>query len=313
MNNNTKSKPAFVVVFGPTASGKSALATLLASNLQSCVINADSRQYFQEFPILCAHPTPEETSAIPHHLYAQQSWSQGPINAALWATTAAQLIDKYSQANKVPVFVGGTGFYFKTLIGGLSPIPKINKYILEFLKHLAHVPYGTLLMYKTLKIFDKNFQAHPHNTHRIIRGLSILLSTGKSPHYWHQKEPIFFTKHKAFVINIAPKKPILDQNIANRAQQMISTGLVEETKNAQLSLPIIGLSAMRKFHQNKISIEQALEEIIIETRQYAKRQLSFGRLHIESNMTWQNVFTKEDWSSFQKEFQSAFHGAVGEN
>ena len=299
--SNMSSKP-FVVLFGPTASGKSALAMHLAKHLDGVIVNADSRQIFQGLPTLSACPTPSDTQNAPHQLYEILPWSLGPINAHDWAQRASSCIEK----NNLSVVTGGTGFYINTLIHGISPITPINPKLSAFLKMLCATPLRAHTLHTLLKKWDPNITFHANNTVYLHRALCIAIQTRQKPSSLKSAPQKTFTRHKPFVIKILPHKAHVDAAIAARAQSMMDHGVVDEVlefhKQHDSNPPVLGFDLLLQCANGTISAENALKQLIYATRQYAKRQLSFGRHHIQGHMTWPTLFCAEQWKDFYSTF-----------
>ena len=295
--SNMNSRP-FIVLFGPTASGKSSLAVHLAQHLGGTVINADSRQLFQGLPILSACPTPTEKKRVPHELYEILPWSSGPINAHDWAQRASTCLDTHM----LGIVTGGTGFYLNTLIHGISPLPPINPKLSNFLKRLCAKPFQAHVLYTLLKQWDPGITFHANNTVYLHRALCIICQTKKKPSLLKQVPPKVFTPHKPFIISLLPAKPHLDKTIATRAAHMMDTGVIEEAKtfyeHNKIIPPVLGFNLLLRCADNTVSAEKTLEQLIYATRQYAKRQLSFGRHHMQAHMTWPDAFCQKQWSAF---------------
>lgn len=292
-----RSKP-FIVLFGPTASGKSALAARLAQHLGGVVVNADSRQIFQELPTLSACPTSADKQHVPHQLYETLPWTSGPISAPDWAQRASVCLEK----NPLSVVTGGTGFYINTLVHGIAPIAPISPRTAAFLKTLCATPFRAHILYTLLKKWDPGITFHANNTVYLHRALCIALQTKRRPSLLKSTPPKTFTPHKPFVIKMLPDKALLDQAIARRAAGMMAGNVVDEVRvfheRYKVCPPVLGFDILLRCARKTLSVESALEKLIHATRQYAKRQLSFGRHHIQEHMTWPTLFSAEQWSEF---------------
>lgn len=301
---NTKSKP-FIIIFGPTASGKSALALSLAKHLDGAIINADSRQIFHGLPILSASPSSDDKSAVPHYLYDHLAWSQHPYNTALWASSTSHIIENII-SYQPPIITGGTGFYLNTLIKGIPNIPKTPPFAHNILSLILKSPILANIAYKALIAWDPNITFHKNNYVYLLRALSIAYTTKQKPSLV-KKKPTLFTTRPHLTILLQPPKHILDERIAQRTKQMFQHNVIEEVLSfyAQNKIipPVIGFQEILELERNNLSKEQVIEKIIILTRQYAKRQISFARNHIQADIIYPHIFTKKQWPNLLKIFQ----------
>lgn len=300
---NSKSKP-FIVICGPTASGKSALALSFAQRYGGHIINADSRQIFQDLPILSASPSEEDFQSIPHKLYHILPWESAPFNAALWAELASQEIENCAQQNKVPIVVGGTGFYIQTLLEGIPNIPTPPRYHTLIHKLLA-LPGFSALAHHFLKSWDPNLTFHKNNTAALMRAVSIAISTGKKPSSLKNAPKRYFTQRPSILIAITPQKHLLDHRIAQRANIMFESGVRDEvrsfTKHKRYQPNLIGFQECLDVDKNLISEKKAIERIVISTRQYAKRQLTFARGQMRPDIIWPHIFDQSQWEKINEE------------
>ncbi len=308
--SNLRYKP-FITIFGPTASGKSNMALCLAKHLSAPIINADSCQIFRECPILSAAPSPEDLNTAPHELYGIRSWASGPSNAAEWATIAAELISKHI-ANTSPILVGGTGFYIKTLTEGVCPVPPVASFWTSILPKILRFSSARAILFKLLNHIQPEHTIHLHNTHALIRALSVFFSSGRSLTFWHKKQNLSFTPYRNFNIKLLPSKEELDETISARAHKMLSEGVLKEVEGSPIDIPIIGFQTLKKYLNKTISYDEALQLLIIETRQYAKRQITFSK-RLKHHMLWPHSFRSTFSEDFLKVFDKEFAGAVGEN
>ncbi|MCK5556049.1 MAG: tRNA (adenosine(37)-N6)-dimethylallyltransferase MiaA, partial [Alphaproteobacteria bacterium] len=186
--NEPAQKPV-LVIGGPTASGKSGLALSLASSLSGVIINDDSMQIYQGLPLLTAHPSEEDFLHIPHRLYASLS-PDDTCSAARWRNLALEEISKAHAENKLPIIVGGSGFYLKTLLQGISPVPDVPRTVRDKISALQK-KLGNPEFHQAFSIHDPVMAARldPFNTQRLIRAWEVLEATGKSLAEWHTLPP----------------------------------------------------------------------------------------------------------------------------
>lgn len=216
--------------------------------------------------------------------------------------------------NTRSIIVGGTGFYINTLVHGISPIPPIHPAISALAKICTHACIAKRI-YKLLKHWDPQTSFHPNNRVKLHRALCIAAQTHKKPSYWKTVPYKKFTLNRFFIIALAPEKKQIDQYIANRAQAMLDSGVLDEVhtfyNTYQTTPPVIGFETLLQHTQSAISRQQATERLIYETRRYAKRQLAYNRHHIKHHMLLPYVFDGTQWDEFEKKWDDT--GAVEEN
>jgi tRNA dimethylallyltransferase len=268
-----------IIILGPTASGKTAAAIAMAERYKTEIISADSRQCFRELNIGVARPTPEELNTIPHHFIATHS-IHDEVTAAVFEqyalTKAAELFVKHD----VVVMAGGTGLYIKAFCEGLDTIPAIPAAIRDTIIQ-TYNEKGLPWLQEQVKEKDPSFfeTGEIQNPQRMMRALEVAEFTGKSILSFRRgkKEERAFTIVK---LGIDLPKEELHRRIHYRADQMIEHGLVEEVKHLQPyqhlnALQTVGYKEIFEFLENKITLEKAIEDIKTNTRQYAKRQMTW--------------------------------------
>jgi len=287
-------KKTIKIITGPTASGKTAYALEMAKHEDGVIINADSMQLYKDLPILSAHPSDTEKAQAPHKLYGVLD-ATDHCDAVKWADMAKQEIELCFKNNKTPILVGGTGFYLKALMEGLSPIPEVPKDIRDFATKLQQTTgnpaFHTLLSARDPEIADK---IDPYNTQRLIHAWEVLEATGKPLSYWHSLPKEGPKASWEFdVIVLMPDREKLYQKIEKRFDQMleqnaldevrvlskrIKDGDVDEDANINITL---GFRPLRDYHQGTVTLEEAREKSVTDTRRYAKRQLTWVRHQIK--------------------------------
>ena len=266
-----KSKKKIILLFGPTASGKSKLAIDIAKEFNGEIINADSMQVYKEIKILSARPNDKN---IKHHLYGFLSVKK-KFSTGSWYKLAAKKIKEINKKGKIALVVGGTGLYFKALTDGLSEIPGVTKKNLD-LKIDENYIKKNQKIFKGISINDKQ---------RLQRAFSVFKHTGKPLWEWQKKNKKIFKRNQFIKIFLQPKKPEIENRIKKRFNQMLLSGAIEEAENFKKikansknsSNFIIGLKEISEFLTSKISLAQLNEKVLIRTRQYAKRQLTWQR------------------------------------
>ncbi len=266
-----KNKKKIILLFGPTASGKSKLAVDIAKKFNCEIINADSMQVYKEVKILSARP---ENTSIKHHLYGCVS-VKNRFSTGLWIKKAVKKINQIHKKGKIALVVGGTGLYFKALTEGFSEIPGIPKpnKNFEFNKSYA-VKYPKI--FKGVSLNDKQ---------RVQRAFLVYKHTGKPLWLWQKKNKKFFKSSDFIKIYLQPSKLEIDERIKERFTDMLRKGAIREAKKFIKINPssmnssnfIIGLKEISLFLNGELSIEKLKEKVSIRSRQYAKRQFTWQR------------------------------------
>ena len=274
-----------ILIYGPTASGKSKFALKLAQKIDGEIINADSMQVYKELKVLSARPRKEDIDEIKHHLYGLQSVKKN-FSTGDWLKLAKKKIIEVKKRGKIPILVGGTGLYFKALTEGLVNFPKIP---LQFRKKIRalHKNLGAKKFFLRLIKEDPLVRNHliQSDTQRVIRAYEIKKFTNKSMYEWFKNTKSEFEKNDFFKIYIDFPRTDLLVRIKERAADMLDNGAVSEVKKfMKLKVPklksankAIGISEIKEFIKKKIKIEDVIDKISIKTRQYAKRQTTWAR------------------------------------
>ena len=284
-------KSKIILISGPTASGKSNFSIKLAKKINGEIINADSMQVYKELKILSARPNPKDYQKIKHHLYGFHSVKNN-FSTGDWLKIAIKKIKEVRKRKKTPIFVGGTGLYFKALTDGLVNIPKIPIRFRNKIRTL-HKNLGQKKFYQKLIKLDpyskKNI--NPTDTQRSIRAYEVKQFTKKSLHDWFENTKSYFDKDDFFKIYIDYPREELIQKISKRAEQMIEMGAVNEVKRF-IKLKVrkdksvnkaIGIQEIKEYLEKRKDISDVIEKISIKTRQYAKRQSTWARSNM---MSW---------------------------
>ena len=287
-------KSKIILIYGPTASGKSEFAVKLAKKIKGEIINADSMQVYKELKILSARPSKKDYKKIKHHLYGFQSVKKN-YSSGEWLNAAKKKISNIKKRKNVPIIVGGTGLYFKTLTDGIVNIPKIPIQIREKVRKL-NSSMGNKIFLKKLKKLDPKIQDYinPSDTQRLIRAYEVKLFTKKTLLEWFKATKSIFEDKDFYKIYIDYPRDILVNRIRNRAQNMINKGAILEVKKflkmkvskKRTATKGIGLIEIKDFIDKKIEINEVIEKISIKTRQYAKRQVTWGRGNM---MDWNKI------------------------
>ena len=278
-------KSKIILISGPTASGKSELAIKFAKKINGEIINADSMQVYKELKILTARPIKENNNKIKHHLYGFQS-VKNEFSTGQWLKLVKKKIKEIRNKNKIPILVGGTGLYFKALTDGLVKIPKIPNTIRNKIRSKQKQMGQKKFYLKLLKLdkFVKN-KIVSTDIQRSLRAYEVIYFTKKSIFEWYKKTKSQYKKDEFLKIYIDYPKEQLVNKISKRVDQMIKDGAVEEVKNFEkLNLKndnnlnkVIGIREIKDFIDKKTSFKEMKLNIVIKTRQYAKRQRTWSR------------------------------------
>ena len=291
-------KSKIILISGPTASGKSNFAIKLAKKINGEIINADSMQVYKELKILLARPDPQNYQKITHHLYGfhnvKKSFSTGD-----WIKLAVKKINELKKRKKTPIFVGGTGLYFKALTDGLVNIPNIPVRSRNKIRVLQETLGQKKFYQKLLKLDLKSKnKINPTDVQRSIRAYEVKLFTKKSLHDWFKKTKSYFKEDEFFKIYIDYPRKDLIERIEKRTEQMIKMGAINEVKRF-IKLKIkkdnsvnkaIGINEIKEFLNHEKELSDIKEKISIKTRQYAKRQSTWARGNMAS---WFKLQPKE--------------------
>lgn len=268
-----------IIIVGPTASGKTALSLQLAAHYKTSIISADSRQCYKELNIGVAKP-PETTLQSVKHYFINSHSIHDNVNAQVFEEYALQAAEEILADNDVAIMVGGTGMYIKAFCEGLDVIPEINTSVRESVIQ-QYKQQGLTWLQHEVKEKDPAFwqQAEQQNPQRLMRALEVITTTGISITEFRRREK----KTRGFQIKkigINLPKQQLHENINARVDEMISEGLVEEVrsllpyKNIN-ALQTVGYKEVFDYLEEKCSLPEAIEKIKTNTRQYAKRQLTW--------------------------------------
>lgn len=275
-----------VLIAGPTASGKSALALALAERLGGTIVNADSMQVYAGLRVITARPSAEEEASAPHLLYghvdAAETYSTGQ-----WLREATVAIADVTAAGRVPIVVGGTGLYFKVLTEGLAAVPAIPAEIRENVRErLARD--GVSALYADLSARDPVTAARlmPLDRSRIARALEVVLATGRSISDWHGEgtAPVLSPERTVRVF-LTMERSVLVSRIEARFGAMLEAGALDEVRalaarHLDPLLPAMkahGVPWLIRHLKGEISLDEAAAGSIMDTRRYAKRQHTWFR------------------------------------
>ncbi|TAT84639.1 tRNA (adenosine(37)-N6)-dimethylallyltransferase MiaA [Rhizobium ruizarguesonis] len=296
MMENLLSTVNAILITGPTASGKSALAVELAKRHDGAVVNADSMQVYDTLQVLTARPSEEEMQGVPHHLYGHVP-AGAAYSTGAWLRDVSALLPALRAAGRLPVFVGGTGLYFKALTGGLSDMPAIPEALRETLRTRL-LEEGLDGLYGELAAADPAMAAslNRQDGQRIVRALEVVKATGRSiADFQGQSGPVIIDADEARKIVVLPDRAVLHQRINGRFEKMLQQGAEDEVRALlALDLPAeapvmkaIGVSQITAMVRGEMTRDEVLEKGAAATRQYAKRQMTWFRNQMDDS--WERL------------------------
>jgi len=275
-----------ILIAGPTASGKSALAFELAERLHGVLINADASQVYEELRILSARPSPQDEARVAHFLYGHVHAAER-YSVAHWLRDAHRAVVCVRERGRLPILVGGTGLYFKAALEGLADVPPIPAHVREA-AHALYEDLGPEGFSKWLARHDPEaaFRWPANDRARSLRAYEVVIATGKPLSEWHkQGAPPLFAAGETLRIALVPDRAELYARCDARFEAMIKAGAIDEVK-ALLALDLdphlpamkaVGVEELAQVIRAELTLEAAIERAKRRTRNYAKRQLTWIR------------------------------------
>lgn len=283
-----------VIILGPTGTGKSQMAVDKAVAMGGEIINADSRQVYRELKIGSAIPSDDLLKKVPHHLLAHLQLDE-PWNAGIFEREASALIEQIIARGKIPIVVGGTGLYIRSLLYGLCQVPAADTQLRQEMDRKVEQG-GLPELYEKLCQVDAAAASkiHPHNRHRVIRALEIFHLTGKTFSQLQAEQPFSSPRYDAQIIGLTMDRDQLYARLDLRVMQMIESGLQQEATELfkqygpqSILSKAIGYAEWSDYFDGVKSLEEVIAAIQQNTRRYAKRQMTwFGK---ERNIQWISV------------------------
>jgi tRNA dimethylallyltransferase len=294
-------KPRAILIAGPTASGKSALALALAERLRGIVINADSMQVYRDLRIITARPSAQDEARAPHRLYGHVDAADN-YSVGRWCQDVAAALDEATRDRRCPILVGGTGLYFKALTQGLSVVPPTPPEIRAGVRARGDAE-GVTALHAELSRRDPAIAARlrPGDRMRIARALEVLEATGRSLAEWHRGGmPALLDPGAAVKVFLAVDRTELGRRIDARFDAMMAAGALEEVRalaarGLDPMLPAMkahGVPWLRRHLAGEISLALAVEGGKRDTRRYTKRQVTWFR-HQMPGWSWLTPETAE--------------------
>jgi tRNA dimethylallyltransferase len=275
-----------VLIAGPTASGKSALALRLAERLHGAIINADSMQIYRDLRILTARPTDQEQRRLPHLLFGTVDGATN-FSVGQYLTAAAEAHAQARGENRIPIFAGGTGLYFKALLNGLSDIPAVPAKIRAEVRE-ENARLAAPQLHAKLAALDAATAARlrPSDPQRILRALEVFAATGQSlASFQGTRTKPLLSAQQCLCLFIAPQREALHAAIDKRFDEMLAAGALEEVeaireRKLDPALPVMrahGVPHLIAHLEGRTSLEEAARLGKRDTRAYVKRQFTFAR------------------------------------
>ncbi len=275
-----------ILIAGPTASGKSALALALAEKLGGIIVNADSMQVYRDLRVITARPSPEEARRVPYRLYGHVDAAEN-YSVGRWCRDVAEVLRELKAQKRTAILVGGTGLYFKALATGLAAVPPISSDIRATVRGRLQSE-GVRPLYAELIERDPDTanRLMPNDRSRISRALEVMLATGRSLTDWQREGmPPLIDAARTAKVFITCERAELVRRIETRFAKMLDAGALEEVRRLAArrldpSLPAMkahGVPWLIRHLAGEISLDEAAARSVMDTRRYAKRQLTWFR------------------------------------
>ena len=286
------SRPPVVCLLGPTGTGKTAAAVAVSMRTPASVVNFDSRQVYRDFPIITAQPNAEEQASCPHLLYGFLA-TEEKMTAAKFVDMAHEAIETIHAEGRLPILVGGTGLYLRSLLSGIAPIPEIPGDVRrDVIQRLERG--GPQRLHAELVKRDPDYAAkiHPNDSQRNARAAEVFMATGKTMTWWHTHGEHVPAPYDVLKIGMRIELSELEPHLARRIDAMLEMGAMEEAraaheKNHDTEAPGwtgIGCAELLAVIRGEMSSEEAQVKWVKNTRAYAKRQITWFKK--EDDIRW---------------------------
>ena len=290
----------FLVVAGPTASGKSSLCLDIAQQVDGVIINADALQLYRDLNLLSARPDEAALATAPHALYGVLDGATR-CSVGLWLSYAHVAVRDARAAGKIPILVGGTGMYLNASLNGISSIPDVPEPVRREAIEM-HSKLGGQQFHTDLATIDPRLAERlaPGDTQRLIRGMEVYLHT-KTPLSWWQQQPLEgYIEGTGYTIALMPPREAVYANIDRRFEEMFENGAVREVEHLiarglDPGLPVmkaLGVSQIASFLSGALSQDDAIMQAKRDSRHYAKRQMTWIRNNFISKITLNELYSK---------------------
>jgi len=290
------SKKTLITIVGPTAVGKTSLSILIASYFNTEIISCDSRQFYKEMTIGTAVPEKEELAVVPHHFIQNRSVFED-YNVGTYERDALNVLDTLFKKHNTVVMVGGSGLYVKAVLEGLDDFPKIDPSIRLELKHVLETE-GIIPLQDQLKKLDVTTYntIDIENPQRVIRALEMCIGSNL-PYSSYTGKLKKKRKFNSIVIGLNGEREKIYERINRRVDLMVEKGLLDEAKklypNKELNaLQTVGYKELFSFFEEKVTKDEAIQEIKKNTRRFAKRQLTW--FNKDASIYWFDFETDTD-------------------
>lgn len=301
-----------IVIVGPTCSGKTRLSLILAEKLKSEIISADSRQVYKYLTIGTAKPSPNELRIIKHHFIDELEPNE-EFNADLFSKRAKEIISRLIEKDSIPIVVGGSGLCIKALVDDITQTVVSNKLLRNELLELRK-KYGNAYLYDELKKIDpiSAEKMLPQNWKRVIRAIEVFKLTGK-PIWQHHIENPIQQEFEFFQYGLKWDRKKLYQNIECRVDEMIKNGFIEEVKmildkgySKEInSLNTLGYKEIIDLLDGKLTFNEAVNRIKINTRRFAKRQMTW--FNADKRIKWFEIDSYEELNNIAENILEDFY------
>lgn len=291
-STRTSARPKAVVIAGPTASGKSGLALVLAEAFGGTVINADSQQRYRDFPILTAQPAPADRARAPHRLFGDLAAHEAG-SAVAWAAAAAGEVAAAWDAGRLPIVVGGTGLYLRVLLQGVADIPPVPEDVRARARALL-AEIGSAALHARLAARDPAgaVRIPPGNTQRLARAWEVLEATGTPLSVWHGAPAAPALAADCLSVLLMPPRAAVVAACAARFQAMIAAGACDEVAAALArgvepdapAMQALGARELADHLAGRLGLAEAVAAAQIATRRYAKRQATWFRHQLDADL-----------------------------
>jgi len=275
------SRKILIVIGGPTASGKTAVAIALAQHFNTEIISADARQFYRQMSIGTAKPTPEELAAARHHLVGHLDVWQ-PYNAGAFVRDALQLLGQIFTQKDIAIAVGGSGLYLRALCLGIDEMPAVSAAIRNYTDTLLREK-GLPFLLEELRRYDPTYydEVDKANPARVKRAMEVIYATGQ-PYSSFRKKQTVERPFQSIWIGLDLPREQLYERINRRVERMMEQGLLEEVQSLlpyrnYNALQTVGYTEIFEYLDGKITLDEAVSLIQQHTRNYAKRQLTWFR------------------------------------